>query len=252
MWQSRSLSMYGWAAALSLLIHLSFFVVVDRAMAFFEQALPVNAQTSIFFVAPRISSISAEPIELPRAPVPDLKQAEKYLTDASPLGLLEEHKQWDAVRRFFEATQAHLDHRIDRLKSHLDALSAPLAEADLAESITLEISDFEKVPRDLREKLLPDYFKRMRSKIAKIWIQGVLSEEIRSGRTTIQYRIMPSGHLTHLAALEADGTDAFRRVCLLAVQKASPLDPLPFEIAAEKENRFLTIRLTFYLRAGKG
>lgn len=153
--------------------------------------------------------------------------------------------------RRFQDFQAKIDQRIQKVRRDLKAALSQTAPAIPFESVTSQVFDLEKVPIRIREHALPIYLKRMRFKIAKIWLRLVPALPYESGVATVQYRIASDGTISAVTVLSDSGEDLFRRSCLTALSKASPLDPLPFHFEQSVEEKYLTVSLTFHLRKAK-
>lgn len=119
------------------------------------------------------------------------------------------------------------------------------------QSVGSSVYDVEKIPLDIRESILPDYLKQMRFQILSQWLVRLESIQCKSCTSIVEYKITPRGKIFDLELLSSSQDQHFDSACLEAVNKSSPLPPLPFNFGREIKEDYLTISLTFYLEKKK-
>ena len=253
---------FRFAAVLSLAVHLFFVASVEGAV-FLNKVLSINTPEPFFYfqMKPSTQKPAAQIKEgwngKIKIPFPSLKanapQADKGASPPLPKKELVQtaHPVPAVDPAPFSKSQIEIDKKLDKIKKKLDALNEKPAKAISRQSLVPYVSDLEKVPSEARRDLLPGYLKKMRHKIASVWLLMVQTDAVSSGSVTVQYRVKADGSISDLQALNFGVSEAFREACLSAIQEASPFDPLPFAFSSWLKDQYLTIELTFFLERSK-
>ena len=257
---------YKLAFALSLAVHLICVTAVEAAVFLGKVLDPAIRTPPITF-----STIQSEPLRATDKParpkiegrileghhviISEERQRDQGITrkDTSkpsdkPAVSRQEPNSLGRTFRSFSRFQLEMDRRIKKFKNHLVVLVAEKKEAPSTELVSSQIADFEKIPVEARKDLIPTYLQRMRSKIADHWSQAIGSLPEESAIAVVRFRISPEGTISALRIMSANGGESFKKSCLVAVNKANPLDPLPFIFEDLTKGRYLTVVLTFHFR----
>lgn len=236
------------AFAASLAFHLLFVTGVEAGVLFSKM---FDSRTRTPAITFRINT-QAEPASASPSPFvfKDESGTSSSLSagERGPAGPAPESRVSRRALKGFERFQHVLDGRIKRVRNQLVALVAEKQELPASEWVRFQIADWEKIPVEAREELVPDYLQRMRYRIAGYWAESIGSLADDSAVGAVRFRIYQGGTVSRLTLLSATGGENFKNSCLTAVSRANPFEPLPFVFKSSPEEHYVTIVLTFHLR----
>ncbi|OGX03020.1 MAG: hypothetical protein A3G87_05160 [Omnitrophica bacterium RIFCSPLOWO2_12_FULL_50_11] len=248
----RFFSVYGVATILSLMAHVWFLALLEGALLLTQIRFNMPHEARILFETGELQPAEGESGVESARPKRQYPDHRSRLNETSvertrvPHDRFGKKAQWRTGIQSFEAIQADLDQRLESIKARLNTWET---EHEVA---SIYVSDPERVSQESlgawREGRMRNYLKEMRAKIRKLWLEKIRLQDIRPGVVTIQYRIHLSGTISNLKTLFLEGDRRFSHSCLAAVEEASPFGVLPAEPAPDRKERFLTVKLTFYLR----
>ena len=244
----RSANFYLFAVGLSLLIHFALFSFVDGSMHVLFQTHAVNQDPDVFF-----QFLWSDPFEASNDKVGisgELDQRGLLRAEDNDLAgrLREEVKERASESETSEYSKKELDERAKYVQSQLKTVNEMDLGSMLPQGVQVTASDLEKIFPPIQLSLVPDYLRQMRSKIGGIWMERIAHRKFASGQATLEFQVEADGSLTHVKSLQVSGGRGFEASCADAVRRASPLGPLPFDVVSEDGRRFLTVRLSFFLK----
>ena len=153
--------------------------------------------------------------------------------------------------RSFKNFQTELDQRVQKVQTGLTNMGIQKKRLEAVQTLVPQIFDLDKIPPQARKDLIPTYLAQMRLKIANEWSRLIESKGFGSKIAAVRYRLAATGMISGLELVSTSGERWFDQACLLAVERASPFDPLPFQFAESVKGPYLTVALTFHFRSAK-